>query len=84
MAKPWAIPHVIVLSETVIPDACSSSRCEVRGVSGQCRLRRDQGLLPPAREIPFVTVGYRWNNNAETYFLIGTAMGEAMKKLCGK
>jgi len=29
-------------------------------------------------------VGYRWNNNAETYFLIGTAMGEAMKKLCGK
>ena len=28
--------------------------------------------------------GYHWNNNAETYFLIGTAMGEAMKKLCGK
>jgi hypothetical protein len=28
--------------------------------------------------------GYHWNNNAETYYLIGTAMGEAMKKLCGK
>ncbi len=28
--------------------------------------------------------GYHWNNNAETYFLIGTAMGDAMKKLCGK
>ena len=28
--------------------------------------------------------GYHWNNNAETYLLIGTAMGEAMKKLCGK
>lgn len=26
--------------------------------------------------------GYHWNNNAETYFLIGQAMGEAMKKLC--
>jgi len=27
---------------------------------------------------------YHWNNNAETYYLIGTAMAEAMKKLCGK
>lgn len=27
---------------------------------------------------------YHWNSNAETYYLIGTAMGEAMKKLCGK
>ena len=28
--------------------------------------------------------GYHWNSNAETYYLIGTAMGEAMKRLCGK
>jgi len=27
---------------------------------------------------------YHWNSNAETYYLIGAAMGEAMKKLCGK
>ena len=27
--------------------------------------------------------GYHWNTNAETYYLIGAAMGEAMKKLCG-
>jgi hypothetical protein len=27
--------------------------------------------------------GYHWNNNAETYYLIGVGMGEAMKKLCG-
>lgn len=26
--------------------------------------------------------GYHWNGNAETYFLIGDAMGEAMKKRC--
>jgi alpha-galactosidase len=26
--------------------------------------------------------GYHWNTNAETYYLIGQAMGEAMKKLC--
>ena len=25
---------------------------------------------------------YHWNNNAETYYLIGEAMGHAMKKLC--
>ena len=28
--------------------------------------------------------GYHWNSNAETYFLIGNAMGEAMIKLCEK
>lgn len=26
--------------------------------------------------------GYHWNSNAETYYLIGDAMGTAMKKLC--
>ena len=25
--------------------------------------------------------GYHWNSNAETYYLIGQAMGEAMKRL---
>lgn len=28
--------------------------------------------------------GYHWNSNAETYYLIGEAMGEAMRKLVGK
>lgn len=28
--------------------------------------------------------GYHWNGNAETYYLIGESMGEAIKKLCGK
>lgn len=27
--------------------------------------------------------GYHWNSNAESYYLIGEAMGRAMKKLCG-
>jgi len=27
--------------------------------------------------------GYHWNSNAETYDLIGEAMGEAMKRLLG-
>ena len=28
--------------------------------------------------------GYHWNSNAETYYLIGEAMGHSMTKLCGK
>jgi alpha-galactosidase len=28
--------------------------------------------------------GYHWNSNAETYYLIGDAMGKAMVKLCEK
>ncbi len=28
--------------------------------------------------------GYHWNSNAETYYLIGEAMGHAMKSLCEK
>ena len=35
----------------------------------------------PAEESPSGQ-GYHWNSNAETYYLIGAAMGEAMKKLC--
>jgi len=37
----------------------------------------------PPEESP-ASQAYHWNCNAETYYLIGTAMGEAMKKLCGK
>jgi hypothetical protein len=38
---------------------------------------RDKSLSPTAQ-------GYHWNTNAETYYLIGEAMGDAMKKLCEK
>lgn len=36
----------------------------------------------PAEESPS-NQGYHWNSNAETYWLIGQAMGEAMKRLMG-
>ncbi|MFM8272542.1 MAG: sialate O-acetylesterase [Gemmata sp.] len=38
---------------------------------------RDQSVSPSGQ-------GYHWNTNAETYYLIGDAMGRAMVKLCGK
>ena len=41
------------------------------------------GFFRPAEESPS-RQGYHWNGNAETYYLIGEAMGEAMKKLCAK
>ncbi|MBY0522534.1 MAG: sialate O-acetylesterase [Gemmataceae bacterium] len=38
---------------------------------------RDKDVSPSGQ-------GYHWNTNAETYYLIGDAMGKAMKKLCEK
>ncbi len=37
-----------------------------------------------AKEVSPSGQGYHWNSNAETYYLIGEAMGKAMKKLCEK
>jgi hypothetical protein len=34
------------------------------------------------KEVSPTGQGYHWNSNAETYYLIGEAMGDAMKKLC--
>jgi alpha-galactosidase len=34
-----------------------------------------------AKDVSPTGQGYHWNSNAETYFLIGKAMGEAMKEL---
>jgi alpha-galactosidase len=39
-------------------------------------LWRDKEVSPTGQ-------GYHWNTNAETYYLIGEAMGNAMKNLCG-
>jgi hypothetical protein len=36
----------------------------------------------PAEQSPS-SQGYHWNSNAETYYLIGEAMGEAMIRLLG-
>ena len=38
-------------------------------------------FLRPAKESPNTGHGHHWFGNAESYFLIGHAMGEAMKKL---
>ena len=34
------------------------------------------------KEVSPTGQAYHWNTNAETYYLIGEAMGNAMKKLC--
>lgn len=41
-----------------------------------------QAFWRPAEQSPSGQ-GYHWNSNAETYYLIGEAMGEAMKQLLG-
>ncbi len=35
------------------------------------------------KEVSPTGQGYHWNTNVETHYLIGEAMGNAMKKLCG-
>jgi alpha-galactosidase len=46
---------------------------------------KGQGAFVPTssfkRSTPSFDGGYHWNGNAESYFLIGTAMGKAMAKL---
>jgi hypothetical protein len=34
------------------------------------------------KEVSPTGQGFHWNSNAETFYLIGTAMGEAMLGLC--
>jgi len=41
-----------------------------------------RGFWRPKEESPN-NQGYHWNCNAETYYLIGEAMGRAMNQLCG-
>jgi alpha-galactosidase len=41
-----------------------------------------KALWRPPEQSP-TAQGYHWNSNAETYYLIGEAMGEAMKRLLG-
>jgi len=43
---------------------------------------KTQGFFRPAEVSPS-RQGYHWNSNAETYYLIGEAMGKAMLKLMG-
>ena len=41
-----------------------------------------RGFFRPAAESPS-KFGYHWNENAETYYLIGDGMGKAMIELLG-
>ncbi len=59
--------------------AAAAARPEFRGTAA-CVETRD--FFRPAGESPS-RHGYHWNSNAETYFLIGDAMGKAMIGLLG-
>jgi alpha-galactosidase len=58
--------------------AKAAARPEFKG-NAVCVETRD--FFRPAEESPS-RQGYHWNSNAETYFLIGDAMGKAMIELC--
>ena len=64
-----------------IPPLTASSVAEYQEFKGNVAfvgtkaLWRDKSVSPTGQ-------GYHWNTNAETYYLIGEAMGVAMKNLC--
>jgi len=59
-------------------DESSGGRRGVAGVPGRRRLRRHEVVLAEQRGI---AQRYHWNTNAETYYLIGEAMGKSMLRL---
>jgi hypothetical protein len=59
--------------------AAVAERPEFRG---NVAFVKTQNFWRPEAKSPS-SQGYHWNTNAETYYLIGEAMGTAMKKLCG-
>jgi len=61
--------------------AAVAKRREFKGSVGFVPTR---AFLRPAKESPNVGHGHHWFGNAESYFLIGNAMGEQMKKLLAK
>lgn len=60
--------------------AAAASRPEFRGTVAFVGTR---SFWRPKEQSPNGQ-GYHWNSNAETYYLIGEAMGEAMKRLSGR
>ena len=52
----------------------------VQRLSDNLFFGKTEDFFRPAEESPS-NQGYHWNGNAETYYLIGEAMGEAMMKL---
>ena len=62
----------------VVGDAFDEPVLLIKTAWGGKSLQKD---FRPAEESPS-NQGYHWNGNAETYYLIGEAMGEAMKELC--
>ena len=58
--------------------AAVAQRPELRGTVA---FVETAGFLRPAKESPNVGHGHHWYGNAESYFLIGDALGKAMKGL---
>jgi hypothetical protein len=59
--------------------AAASARPEF---AGRVVFVKTTAFARPAEESPNTGHGHHWFGNAESYFLIGGALGEAMKKLC--
>jgi len=93
--KEWKSPNLpVVIGELGNGGAkCGANMQAIRKAQAAAAKRPEVGknvtfvqthqFARPAKQSPNTGHGHHWFGNAESYFLIGNAMGEAMKKLLG-
>ncbi|MED5586214.1 MAG: sialate O-acetylesterase [Verrucomicrobiota bacterium] len=63
--------------------AAQAAACRRPELGGNVRFVKTTDFARPARESPNVGHGHHWFGNAESYFLVGDALGQAMVELLG-
>ena len=64
--------------------AAQKAAAELPEFKGGVAFVETSGFARPADESPNVGHGHHWFGNAESYFLIGDALGRAMLELLGR
>ena len=64
--------------------AAQAAACKRPELGGNVRFVKTTSFARPAKESPNVGHGHHWFGNAESYFLIGDALGAAMVELLGQ
>jgi hypothetical protein len=63
--------------------AAQAAACRRPELGGNVRFVKTTDFARPAKESPNVGHGHHWFGNAESYFLVGDALGQAMVELLG-
>ena len=63
--------------------SAQAAACSRPELGGNVRFVKTAGFARPAKDSPNVGHGHHWFGNAESYFLVGDALGQAMVELLG-